>query len=354
MHHVRSLTVALFFCVSAASHASILEAWQGFSAPEILSDGFTHSYFTLPAEGATSYNGPKFWSSDYWPSQAGGINNRWAAPRPSGFHTYDFPRNEVMRMSVQQMKALSPSEKYDIYMGRYDYPLKAEVAGRVSPTAADWEGICHGWVVAALHHAEPQPKVLMNRDGVSVPFGSADIKGLLSFYYAWHADNGSETVGKRCTFGQWTGGEAACDQDLNAGAFHIIMTNRIGLQGEGIIMDVERWDQVWNQPVIAYRAQVMGEFRPSQTAARGTVRELRLSTQVWYVNETDNLWNPVHGTQNQKNDSKVFQYRVELNARDEIIGGTWESDERPDFIWQKAKVETFSGYFANINDLLND
>ena len=349
----RLITVLFFLCAALSLKAEVLEAWQGFSSPEILSSGFTHSYFSLPLEGTTSYNGPRYWSSDYWPSKAGGINNRWSSSNPTGFRNNSPKRNEVLRMTRNQIATLAPSEKYDIFMGRYDYPLKQQVAASVSETAQDWEGICHGWVVAALHHSEPTPKNVVNADGVVIPFGSSDIKALITYFYSIDQSH-APTVGHRCNFGQWTGGETDCDQDLNAGAFHIIIANRIGLAHEGIIMDVERMDQVWNQPVVAYRSQVTAEFSAGRYAARGTVRELRLTTQVWYVNETDNNWNPVHGTTLQKFDMKAFQYRIELNRNNEIIGGTWESEERPDFIWHKEKATSFDGYFFRLPSLLND
>lgn len=351
---LKFIATAIFALALSSARADILEPWAGFSSPEIMGSGFTHNYFSLPAEGATNYGGPYFWSGDYWPSKLGGINYRWNSSRPSGFRTYNFPRNEVLRLDQKTMRALAPSEKYDILMGRYDYPLKAEVAKGVNPNAQDWEGICHGWVLASLHHAEPTPKTLVNRDGVRVSFGSSDIKALLTYFYAWYGEQYTSTVGKRCSFGNWTGGREGCDQDLNAGAFHIIIANKLGLQGKGLIMDVEHKDEVWNQPVVAYRSQFLGEYRPTAGAARSTVREIRLTTQVWYVNETDNSWNPVHGTSLQKLDTRTFQYRVEINNRDEIVGGTWESEERPDFLWHKEKARGFGGFFTGLPQLLND
>ena len=350
----RLITALFFLCLCFSLRADVLEAWQGFSHPDIMSSGFSHAYFTLPAEGATQYTGPRYWSGDYWPSKTGGINYRWGSAYASGFNTKSFTRNEVLKMNAATLKVLSPSEKFDILNARYDYPLKAEVAKSVSQSAQDWEGICHGWVIATVYHAEPKPKTIQNRDGVSIPFGSSDIKALLSYYYAWYGNQNTPSIGKRCSFGNWTGGSENCDQDLNAGAFHIVLTNNLGLQGKGFVMDVERYDQVWNQPIVAYRSQFMGEFRPSRTAARNAVREFRLQTQIWYVNETDNTWYPVHGTQYQKYDTKVFQYRVELDKKDQIVGGTWESEDRADFIWHKDKEEVFSGYFTRLPELLND
>lgn len=338
---------------SAAPTVLIQEAWQGFSSPDIISAGFTHNLFALPLEGATQWQGPRNWSSDYWASREGGINRRWNSPRQQGFNYSSPSASEIRRLSRRQMMALSPTEKFDILNGRYDYPLKKKVASEVSPRADKWEGICHGWVVATTHHNEPTPKTLRNADGIEIPFGTADIKALLSYYYA--IDQGpAANVGLRCNFGNWTGGPKECDQDLNAGAFHIILANKLALRHEGLIMDVDRLKEVWNQPVIGYRSQVIGRTRPSRQAAATAVIEYRIATEIYYVEETEPTWNVVHGTQNQKMAKKNFVYRVELNNRDEIVGGTWESTDRPDFLWQKPKAVQFGGQFSMLSRLLND
>lgn len=354
MSFIHTLVLGTILSSSAYAAPTLFEAWQGFSSPEILGSGFNPNFRSLPTSGSTYYDGPRFWSAHYWPSKEGGINNRWNNRSRVGFNYASPARQELLRMSANQIAALAPSEKYDIFMGRYDYPLKAEVARTVSPRADEWEGICHGWVVATLNHNEPAPKTLTNRDGIAVPFGAADIKALLSYYYANEEYTPAPTVGLRCNFGTWTGGQRECDQDLNAGAFHIIITNKLGLRHEGIIMDVDRLKEVWNQPVISYTSRVLGEFGPSRTAARQAVRELRIATEIFYIDETDPSWNPTHGTSLQKMDSKNFVYRVELDYQGNIVGGTWESEQRPDFIWQKAGARSFVGNLSGLSYLVSD
>lgn len=337
----------------AAPSVLVDEAWEGFSAPEIIGSGFTHNLFALPLEGSVEMKGPKHWSSDYWPSQKGGINLRWNTSDKRGFGYRSPTYSEVRNMSQRQLMELSPTEKYDILTARYNYPLKSQVAQSVSPKADEWEGICHGWAVATTYHNEPTPKTMRNADGIEVPFGSADIKALLSYYYAM--DEGpSDNMGHRCDIAKWTGGAKECDQDLNAGAFHIILANKIALKGEGLIMDVDRLKEVWNQPVVSYKSKVLGTSQPSRNAARSAVIEYRIATELFYVDESDPNWNTVHGTENQKLDKKDLVYRIELNAQDEIVGGTWESDVRPDFVWQKSKIKSFTGLFTMLPSLLND
>lgn len=339
--------------LSFAAIASVDVAWEGFSAPQILSSGFTNNIYSLPLEGATAYNGPKFWSGPYWPNNQGGINHRWASPRRESFNYSSPTLKQLKKMTTNQMVSLSPSEKYDILASRYDYPLKNQVASKVSPSAQDWEGICHGWVLAALHHNEPTPKSFRNQEGIIIPFGSSDIKALLSYYYAESQDLANQ-VGLRCNFGKWTGGASECNQDLNAGAFHIILTNKIGLQHEGFVMDVDRYSEVWNQPIVAYRTHELGRYQPSRTAARGTSYEMRVQTEVYYTNEAEASWNTLHGTDKQAMMYRVVTYRLDINRNSDIIGGEWESEDRPDFIWQKSKETNFDGLFYLLPELLND
>ncbi len=330
--------------------------WDGLSNPDIIRSGFTHRLYDLPLEGAIFY-GPRGWSGHYWPSIKGGINNRWNSRREKDQYDFVSPtRDQIFRMNANQLSTLSPSEKYDIFMGRYDFPLKQEVYSHARRDGKEWEGICHGWALVSLMYDEPTAVTLRNPDGINVPFGSADVKALLSYYYAWHVDAApARQIGQRCNFGRWTGGQRACDDDLNAGAFHIVLTNKIALQKEGFVMDVERWDEVWNQPVIGYSSRVVGTYtRPSPSAARNAVSELKLATTVWYVDEDEPSWYPNFGTNNQVFAKKELIYRLELDSQGQIVGGAWESEERPDFVWSRPKETSFQGILARLPLLLKN
>jgi hypothetical protein len=43
-----------------------------------------------------------------------------------------------------------------------------------------------------------------------------------------------------------------------------------------------------------------------------------------------------------------YKYWLELDAAGNIVGGTWVSQERPDYVWMKAKMG-FTGEFAALN-----
>lgn len=356
MKLILSLSVLLSSFAFAQSQSDFLEAWKGFSAPEIMSSGFIHDFKALPLSGMIKI-GPKAWSGDYWSSKKGSINIRWNSPAKEGFDYKSPTKEQAKLMSVEELAMLAPTEKYDLMAGRYDYPLKKEVDGIASKMAQDWAGICNGWSPAAIFHNEPTPKLVTNQDGIQVPFGSGDIKALISYFYAYYVDTDVDQVGLRCFFGSWLGGARGCSDDLNAGAFHIIMTNKLALQGEGFITDVDRFSEVWNQPTVGYKSVILAHnLAPSKDAAKLAVKEVRISTELYYVDEAEPTWLPIIGTEKQKIEKKTFQYRVELDSEGRIVGGEWESRERPDFIWSRepARPENFSGLLTDLPKLLND
>lgn len=350
------LISGLVISLSQAEANGILESWKGFSDPEIMASGFTHKLKELPLEGSIDI-GPKAWSGHYWPSQEGGINVRWYHPDKEGFKYKSPTKEQVKLMSLNELAALAPTEKYDLFTGHYDYPMKELAATAASRLAPDWAGICHGWAPATLNHNEPTPKVMTNPDGVKIPFGSSDIKALLSYYYAFHHETkGSHQLGLRCFFGRWMGGAKACQEDLNAGAFHIVISNMLGLRREGFMADVDRYKEVWNQPIVAFKSKIVADqLAPSKSAAESAVKEMKIETDFFYVNEVDNVtWDVVHGTKDQLIAKRTYSYNLEINASGNIVGGSWDSDERPDFLWNKEKATTFNGILSLLPQLLND
>ena len=346
----------LFVTLAQAAPEGIQEAWRGFSSPELMASGFNNQMNLLPLEGTIQIN-PRAWSGGYWASHKGGINIRWNTPTKEGFDYSSPSKAKVLTMSLAELATLAPTEKYDLFTGSYDYPMKARAATAASEQAPDWAGICHGWAPATLNHNEPTPKVMTNPDGIQIPFGSSDIKALLSYYYAHHhKTDSSHQVGLRCHFGQWMRGSKTCQDDLNAGAFHIIMSNMLGIRKEGFVADVDRFKQVWNQPVVAYKTTILADnLKPSRSAANSAVKEMKVSTEFFYVDESDNsTWEVVHGTGEQFISKKTYAYTLEIDAAGKIVGGSWDSALRPDFLWNKEKATEFIGILSRLPELLND
>ena len=340
-------------CGKTPTGSELQERWNSANAPGLMGQGYVLNFAQLPlkAELATAP-----WSDTYWASYLGGTSYRWYNESSPGFNNKSPTRDEALAMGSAQLARLSPSEKYDIYLGRFDYPLtKAELA-RTSPDKPAWEGICHGWAPAALMYQEPKAVEVVSKDGILLPFGSADVKALLSLYQGNYAKGGRvQYLGKRCNIDFKINPEAAktpeC-RDTNAGSFHIVLTNQIALRKAGFVADVTRDAEVWNQPVSGYETVVLKEQPASWGAAIGTVKEVVVETRMYYGLEVYPRWHPLVGTSGNSIVSKTYQYRVELNRSNEIIGGEWISDERPDFLWATTRSD-FTGSFAPLGYIYN-
>ena len=191
------------------------------------------------------------------PTKKGSIDYRWQASPPIGFNFTPPSRVEAHMMTRDQLMTLSPAEKYDLLMGRYEYPLFNEVRKlpSVNNHAEEWDGICDGWSMASTQFAEPKPVDQVSADGIVIPFGSSDVKAILSYAMSYHFDTMDDAqAGEPCEQGVCAG--------INAGTFHIALTNQIGLQKQALIMDRSTTVEIWNQPIFAYSLQIVGSARP--------------------------------------------------------------------------------------------
>lgn len=334
-----------------AAPMGIQEEWSRISDPLVMGKNFEIRFYMLPLKASVDKPG-RYWSGDYWAMNKGNINKRWNAKVQSGYNSPT--KEQAQLMSETQLAQLSPAEKYDLLMGRYWYPLKQEVARITDYDAESWEGICHGWAPASMNHAEPTPKTLKNPDGIMIPFGSSDIKGLISYFYAFpYQVPSTYQVGRRCDRTVLDTNED-CKQDLNAGAFHIVLANKIGLENKGIVADLNRFRQVWNHPIFAYSTRILSEGGPKSDSAPGTTRTVNVSTTVSYVSSASNSWNPQNGTRAHSIESMVFNYVIEIDGYGNILGGMWKSVQRPDFLWIKDAPLKFGGNYLRMNELLND
>jgi len=258
--------------------------------------------------------------------------------------------DEVKKAPSSQLALLSPAEKYDIWMGRYDYPLANSEWLRTHPTDAEWEGLCHGWAPAAGFYKEPQPMTIKTRDGVDLPFGSADIKALLTYFNAEYVHYNAYFLSERCgvdlSLYPKRGEEDAC-RDMHAATLHLILTNQIAAN-EFFVVDVDRGYAVWNQPVFKYNYNSYSSRAPSATAAPGTTKEVRVYTTMYYARESTPTWK-AH-TYDPVVYSKRYDYYLELDVNNTIIGGSWNSVERSDFAWKNG-LPPFSGYFKGLKQL---
>ena len=340
----------VFVALTFATHVSscgkreqpsrIKEEWNPQNDPlNFLPTDFERRLSALPASASLD---KKPWSDSYWPSYLGGLALRWNTP----YNTYEdsfryraLPYRRLRRMGPAQMSQLSPAEKFDLLNSDYSYSLLRLERSRTRPNSPTWEGLCHGWATAALTLEEPKAIVLTNADGLEIPFGSADIKALLDLYVGNYSNARTYFVAERCNVDLSRDPSAAASpecRDTNAGTFHLVLANQIGIKREGFVADITRDLQVWNHPVYGYDMRIISEMDgASPGAAPGTVKEVTVQTVMEFISEAGAHWEP--GVTNTP--TRDYNYRLELNAEGQIIGGAWLSETRPDFLWRQDPPE---------------
>lgn len=97
---------------------------------------------------------------------------------------------------IKQLEALSPSEKYDIVTGNYDFPLTKQERVNLNTHRYDWTGYCHGWTVGSHKYQFPRsPITITNKDGIKVKFWPQDIVALVSYFEGMFQTNWDYTLG---------------------------------------------------------------------------------------------------------------------------------------------------------------
>lgn len=364
------------FIISTFSQA-FAETYDGPNNPNnfsrLMGTNLVLDFDSLPLSGKLA-DDRKGWSESYWPSNKGGIAYRWNHPDPQPFSYKLHTKAELLKMNETELGQLSPAELYDIANNDYNYTLTRKTLSLYSKRDLWWEGICHGWAQAAVNFPEPQQVVIKNDAGILVPFGSSDVKALLAMHESYnYKGEPFGFVGRRCAVNGKVEGEGSegdshpnppsaeeantpnC-KDVNAGAFHVVVTNMIGLLGKGFVADVDRFNDVWNQPVTSFNTQVVGE-EPVDGVQRsqGVAKRLRIKTKFFYGEELmfyspeaaargkKNFVSklPVTMTPHQEFRNKDYEYIVELNSSGRVIGGEWITETRPDFIWNYEPAKNF-------------
>lgn len=143
---------------------------------------------------------------------------------------------------------------------------------------------------------------------------------------------------------------------MNAGAFHVSLTNMIGIHSRSFVADVDRFNDIWNQPVTSYSTVITGEEVVSpEHREYGVERRVKVMTKFTYGEElkfytpelaasgAKNFVSklPVTGTVHQEFRHKNYEYILELDFNGNVIGGEWLTETRPDFLWMIQRDRKF-------------
>jgi hypothetical protein len=322
------------------------------------------------------------WSDDYWPIYKGVTAARYADPEFPGSEDWETNKNYVSkspinpnimfdrpstdRHNVSSIDLLSPAEKYDLLVGDRNGTLtqamwrQGEEYYRSTGKVETWMGICHGWAPASYMLPRPTSAVTVtSADGrTKIKFFPSDIKALSSLLWA-QTETPSKMSGGRCNDKsprQEANGRVISQEcfDNNPGTWHATVVNQIGVSKRSFVIDATYDYEVWNQPMYGYGYTY---FNPQTNKSTNKLQEaivsisdfkadkfknhrspdarsiVGIAMDVSYVVETS----PSHVlTDNAKNDAirtVRYLYDLELDAKGNIIGGEWYTNEHPDFLW---------------------
>ncbi|MGE0525719.1 MAG: hypothetical protein AB7G93_06165 [Bdellovibrionales bacterium] len=310
------------------------------------------------------------WNSSYWPTQKGMIAHRYADPQSpkstKWFTNFDYYVSQppASYVAAGRIADLSPAEKYDLLVDDPEWTLtqrmwqKGEPAAKKYGNVPKWWGLCHGWA-AVIHTGIPDPghaiQVMSANGQHIVTFYPEDIRALLTYLWGTSAPRASR-AGERCTQGQPRMDENGrviepyCF-DNNPKTWHLTVVNRVGRDGDSLVMDSAVGSEVWNYAIDSYvlryfdvrtlkparyweqvkvdRSQFA--FDPYKTfRAEKTKYIVGVDMEVFYPTATVPRARKATRTMYG---SKRFTYDLELDENMNVIGGEWYSTERPDFVW---------------------
>lgn len=333
--------------------------WDSHNDPSNLDENYQYTLSALPLKSILPSSKTP-WASSYWPRFKGSINYRWNTPNPTGYNLNYHSEARVKNMTVAELAKLSPAEKFDLVQGHYNYPLSRDVAANVNPKAKSYEGICDGWTATAIQFAEPAPVEVTNPDGVVIPFGSADVKALMSYDVSINFEKGGldpRFVGKYCSI-PWgmRMGSSEC-KDVNPGAFHVILANQIGLKKESFAVDIDPGKETWNQPVYGFEFEIRGRTHVSGAASAYVVHaKFMFAEDDLEGEEAKKLfsWEPTVGTPNYAGEVLEYDYILELDYAGRIIGGSWLGESKknhPDLLWLPFNKIEWTPWFSVLNKI---
>jgi hypothetical protein len=346
---ILALTILVYGCGSSVTESSVNESWDPSNNPGNLGVSNNYPFSQIPTAARI---GQRPWSGDYWATNKGGVARRWqSGDLGSNWQNYMYQPlsfQQAQTLSEQELNLLSPAEKYDIMSGDFSFSLTHNELNTTHHTAQQngntipgWFGLCHGWAPAALFEGEPtQPTTYSLKDGRRLTFYASDWKALLTKMYAT-TDLRSVMVGGRCDsqyISRDPSGrpiELPC-RDINPGSWHLVVTSYLS-NGQSFVAEISQGPQVWNQPAYGYSFQQNNyrnfDWRMDPNAhlrAPGTTFLIDVTMNFEYIRESA----PHFSGSPIAVGNAIYQYTLELDAYNRVIGGEWISEDRPDFLWR--------------------
>jgi hypothetical protein len=338
------------------------EAWASQDNPSLFSGTLELRFDQLPTSGEAA-SIP--WAGSYWPTYEDSINHKWAgagSDSPSKKYETAFGGTAVEDAVSRYhgidsvSKACTDSSTCDSALGETCAMREGRTEGRC---VATWWGICHAWTPAAI--LLPEPRYPVTRNGVT--FQVQDLKALASLV---HNSTQTKFVSLRCNKQRYQadGGGIRLDQygrpvdadrecrDTNAGTYHVLLANYLGLMRQSFAEDRVADYQVWNQPLRSYRITSQRDVSALEANAlvgasndpdggaylfnpRAT-RFVAVQLEVKYISESSSATGYIGTRIDSYSHTDRYEYVLELGADGKIIGGEWtgwSKNDHPDFLW---------------------
>lgn len=339
------------------------EAWATQDDPSLFSGTLEYRFDALPTQGEAT-NIP--WAGSYWPTYEDNINYHWAGPSSdSASLKYEKAFNETgVEDAVSKYhgiesvsKTCTEATQCDSFLGETCARRPGKTEGRC---VATWWGICHAWTPASILF--PEPKNPVTRNGIT--FQVPDLKALASLV---HNSTRTKFVSLRCNkhnsvpdgggirldqFGRPVDGDREC-RDTNAGTYHVLLANYLGMMKQAFAEDRTNSYEVWNQPIRGFKVTAQRDVSAVEanaligvtgSADAGTsyrfnsasVRFVDVKAEVRYISESsaEDGYTATHINSYTRTDR--YEYVLELDAAGKIIGGEWVGSSKlnhPDFLW---------------------
>ncbi len=203
---------------------------------------------------------------------------------------------------------------------------------------------------------EPElPVTVSSATGRQIVFYADDIKALVSYLWATSSPK-SIFVGRRCKSGRPARDDWGRISDptcfgTNPMTWHVAILNRIGRDGDGLVMDASANAEVWNYAVDSYMVRYFNpvSLKPAHAVSEAIISmddfhfdpfKVHRSEQAKYIVGVQmEVYFPAatephpNSAKNKLYKNKTFVYDLELDENLNLVGGEWHSNERPDFLW---------------------
>ncbi|MFT7622444.1 MAG: subtilisin-like proprotein convertase family protein [Myxococcota bacterium] len=358
---------------SGKENATKADHWNAGNNPDRFQVELNYVLDELPKAGVSEHTP---WPATYWPTYEDGINVRWqgkqvlspAEKYDQAFNGWEPPADFMSKApySSENCKDKGWDQSYYSDLGPAASYVSHSKGNAKAHDGIDndgdgltdecddrdgvetWFGLCHAWAPASLLEKEPRRAVVHN----GVRFEVSDIKALLIMQYDRPK---AYMIGGRCNdkevkrdeHGRIT--DADC-RDTNAGTWHVVMANFLGLMQRPIAEDRTYDYEVWNQPVLEWKVNEMADVTEQEAmdlldVPAGTakypyndkaVRWVKVNATSFYITESQPETKPLTDAIAEYTRSDTYNYILEISADGKVHGGEWIGASRtdhPDFLW---------------------